>query len=61
MIDSPQTNGGKLKTAFRGKYIENEPPESVECLFEMMLAAKKQINLRRAISHENRTDKSADK
>ena len=61
MIDSPQTNGGNLKTAFRGKSIENEAPESVERLIEMMLAARKQINLRRALSHENSTDKSADK
>ena len=58
MIDSPQTNGENVKTAFKGKYIKNENPKSVERLFEMMLAARKQINLRRALSHENRSDKN---
>ena len=58
MIDSPKTNGENVKTAFEGKYIENENPKSVERLFAMMLAARKQINLRRALSHENRSDKN---
>ena len=41
-----------IYTAFRGKYIENEDAESVEHLFEMMLAARKQINLRKALINE---------
>ena len=42
-----------IYTAFRGKYVENEDAKSVDHLFEMMLAARKQINLRKALSHEN--------
>lgn len=42
-----------MYTAFRGKYVENEDAESVDHLFEMMLTARKQINIRKALSHEN--------
>ena len=39
-------------TAFRGNYVAEEDAESVNHLFDMMLAAKQQINLRKAIKHE---------
>ena len=42
-----------MHTAFRGKYVENEDSDSVDHLFEMMLAARKQVNIRKALSHEN--------
>lgn len=49
MIDCPQTKDGNSKTAFKGKYIENEGPKSVEYLFEMMLTARKQVQFKKSI------------
>lgn len=40
-----------IQTAFKGDYIKNEDPEAVENLFKMMLAARKQINIRKAVKN----------
>lgn len=39
-------------TAFRGSNLTPQEQDGVEHLFEMMLAVKKQIMLRRALHHE---------
>ena len=39
-------------TAFRGANLTKEEQDGVDHLFEMMLAVKKQIMLRRALYHE---------
>lgn len=39
-------------TAFRGENLTPQEQDGVEHLFEMMLAVKKQIVLRRALHHE---------
>ena len=39
-------------TAFRGENLTPQEQDGVEHLFEMMLAVKKQIVLRRALHHD---------
>lgn len=39
-------------TAFRGANLSQEEQDGVEHLFDMMLAAKQQIMLKRALEHE---------
>lgn len=43
-----------IKTAFKGDYIKNEDPEAIENLFKMMLAARKQINIRKATKENDK-------
>lgn len=39
-------------TAFRGTHLTSEEQDGVDHLFEMMLAVKKQLALRKALHHE---------
>jgi transcriptional regulator with XRE-family HTH domain len=42
----------KVYTAFRGSHLTSQEQDGVDHLFEMMLAVKKQIMLRKALHHE---------